>query len=289
MFARTPDYRARTGIGIPPDRTYKITRLVDQEIAAAALSPAGERLLHVLIHEACQVNDRRVPTRGDPEVGVLRLPCNIVRGRLGLMHSTDNRAILRGLEELWDSGCFADAEILHRGRLVQWAFTDAFQQRLLAKDIYALLDINDVQDLHSSIQFWLHRKLGLVWRMRRPFLECSVRDLHAETSSKLSLSWAAVSRPLIQDLQRISQRESAAFFVIGHWDGDLSGIDRVTVRIKYSQTLWQKKAYEKTPVTMKKAYVVDAGQSFILASREDVARVGPFRTSVRQHAETIAA
>jgi hypothetical protein len=287
MFARNPV--AKTGIGIPPQRTYMITRPVDEVITASAVSPAGERLLHILIHEACKAKDRRVLGRGDPEIGRLRLSCKLVRERLGLAGSTDNRAIRLGLEGLQSTGRFADVEILHGGLLLQWSFTREFEQKLFDDDRYALFDIDDVRHLHSPLQLWLHRKLGLTWRMRRPFLDFSVQDLLTETGSQQPPSWTAVSRQLIDVLHEVAKKENARFLVFGWWKGDLTGIDHVTIRVEHSQTNWHRDPFGKPPPSTKKIYLVDPTGRRILTSTKGVIKVGPFSPVESQSAPAVAA
>jgi len=279
MFARNPDYRAGKGIGIAPDRAYRITRIVHEAIAGSGLPPAGERLLHVLIHEACKEKDRRVPSRGNPLGGRLRLPCRLVRERLGLVGSTDNRAILQGLEEMNRCGRFADVELLQRGVFLEWAFEADFQQKVFADDAYALFDLDDLRTLDSPLKFWLHRRLGLVWRMRRPSIEFTVTDLLKETGCPRPPLWSAVSRQFIDALHKISRREDAGFLLFGHWEGELSGIDRITVRITHAQTEWQKRVCNKAPLSMKKAYLVDPTRRLVLTSRKALSGLEPFKPS----------
>jgi hypothetical protein len=289
MFARHPDYHAKTGIGIPPDRTYKITRFADEAITACVIPAAGERLLHVLMHEACKAKDRRVPARGEPLVGQLRLSCKLIRDRLGLAGSNDNRAIQRGLEELQAAGHFVDAEFLHDGLLFQWSFTDEFEQRLFLDHSFGLFDIDDVRHLHSPLRLWLHRKLGLVWRMHRPFLEFSVVDLLMETGGYQPPAWTGVSRQLADALHEIAKRENARFLVFGWWKGDLPGIDHVTIRIEHSQTEWQKKALVKMPSSTKKIHLVEPTGRRILTSIEGVTQIAPFSPIDSQTTSSIAA
>lgn len=289
MFARHPDYHAKTGIGIPPDRTYKITRFADEAITACVIPAAGERLLHVLMHEACKAKDRRVPARGEPLVGQLRLSCKLIRNRLGLVGSNDNRTIQRGLEEIQAAGHFVDAEFQHDGLLFQWSFTGEFQQRLFCDPAFGLFDIDDVRHLHSPLRLWLHRKLGLVWRMRRPSLEFSVTDFLTETGSHQPPAWTSVSRQLADALHEIAERENARFLVFGWSKGDLRGIDHVTIRIEHSQTEWHKTALGKVPSSTKKIYVVDPTGRRILTSIEPVAQIAPFSPIDGQATPSIAA
>jgi hypothetical protein len=289
MFARTPDYAANRGIGIPPDRTYKITRSVDTVIDACGLPAAGERLLHILIHEACKAKDRRVPGRDDYEDGQLRLSCKLIRGRLGLNGSTDNRAILRGLESLQANGFFADVEILHGGLVLQWSFIESFEHILFDDDTYGLFDIDDVHRLQGPLQLWLHRKLGIVWRMRRPVLDFSVTDLLLATGQQQSPSWTSVSRQLIGALNEVARKERARFLVFGWWKGDLAGIDRVTIRIEHGQTKWQRNALGKVPLSTKKIYLVDQTGRVILAAASDVLKMEAFRPYESPSPPSIAA
>lgn len=215
----------------------------------------GRRLALGLAHAICrETSDWHNGSAVQPEEGY-RLPCKVLRERLGLERAKGNRDLVKGAEELQAVRLLARAELASGRQWLDWRLTDYTFERLFEPKPYGLFDVRHVRHLVTPLDHLVYNRVGLIRRCGTPSVTLSVDACAAAADRKPD--WSRLSPAMFDAIIRAARLFRVKVLVICECRGLRIGIDHVTLRVSHCETNGSADSLGKIPTTARSVLVVD--------------------------------
>jgi hypothetical protein len=245
--------------GIAAQNMYRMSGLCMRDFGSLGLSTDAHRLLHALLHVTCRALPEWSPYVLQPSEGY-QARSVVLRSQVGLRARNCNLNLHTGIERLALVEIFDRLEFTHGNEFIRWRFKNNVLSAILDQQSYGLLDVSVLPSLKNGTDYQIYCLSSLVRRMRKPEFSFWVAEAAIWAGHGIA-EWSSVRSIMQKAISRSCKRYGFTAFLLLERQGNLRGIDAVTVRFWRPGCCWKAAALAYTPGPTVKCMAIDGSHA----------------------------